>query len=398
MKEYCLVSKRIITPEGILDGRVVIKNGKIDSVLGKDKSGFKELPAVDVGSDFVSPGFIDIHVHGGGGHDFMDGTLECIKGAAKLHLGHGTTSMVPTTLTSTDDELYHSIDNFKAAKKQIKKIPHLLGMHLEGPYFSLEMCGAQDPAYIKEPDSVQYKKIIDKADGAVVRWSVAPELPGAPEMGSYLRENGIVASMGHSNAEYDEVLRAYEHGFTLLTHFYSAMSTIVRKDGFRHLGMIESGYILEDLDVEIIADGCHLPYELLEMIHRYKGTSHTALVTDAMRGAGITSGYTILGSLKKGQKVLIEDGVAKLLDRSAFAGSIATCDRLVRSMIKAGVSLHDAVSMMTSTPARIMGIEDRAGAISAGMDADIVVFDNDINIKRVFLCGEEIDESLSELS
>lgn len=398
MNEYSLVSKRIITPDGIVDGRVIIRGSKIHSVLKNNQSGFDNIASIDFGSDYISPGFIDIHVHGGNGHDFMDGTIECIEGASKLHLKHGTTSMVPTTLTSTDDELYNSIDNFRTAKMQLKQIPNLLGMHLEGPYFCLEMCGAQDPSYLKNPDPNQYKRIVDHADGAIVRWSVAPELPGAPEMGSYLRENGIVASIGHSNAEYDEVLRAYEYGFTLLTHFYSAMSTIVRKDGFRHLGIIESGYIIQDLDVEIIADGCHLPYELLEMIHRYKGTSHTALVTDAMRGAGMTSGYTILGSLEKGQKVLIEDEVAKLLDRSAFAGSIATCDRLVRTMVKAGVSLHDSVSMMTATPARIMGIENRVGAISAGMDADIVVFDNDINIKRVFLCGEEINESLSELS
>lgn len=266
-----------------------------------------------------------------------------------------------------------------------------MGMHLEGPYFNPAQCGAQDPKYIKAPDPEEYKKVAAYADGAIVRWSVAAELPGALEMGDFLRENGIIASIGHSNAEYCQVKDASEHGYTLLTHFYCAMSSIVRRGGFRHLGVIESGYAIEDLDVEIISDGCHLPPELLRMIYRLKGPDKVALVTDSMRGAGMPDGESILGSLKNGQKVLIEDGVAKLMDRSAFAGSVATADRLVRVMYhQAGTGICDAVKMMTATPARILGIQDRKGTIAPGKDADLLVFDDDINIKNVFFAGEKV--------
>lgn len=390
MSAFAIKSKRIVTPTAIFAGRVIVEDGRIQAIPHEGEAGYASLPEVDVGDQYVAPGFVDMHVHGGGGHDFMDATLESIEGAARLHLKHGTTAMAPTTLTSTDEELYHSISVFHQAKKELTRVPHLIGMHLEGPYFSPAMCGAQDPAYIKNPDPSFYRSVIDRADGAIVRWSVAPELPGAPEMGLYLRDHGIVASMGHSNAEYDDVLKGYEYGYSLLTHFYCAMSTIVRKGGFRHLGMIESGYLIPGLDVEIIADGCHLPLALLELIHRIKGTEHTALITDAMRGAGASDGYSILGSLENGQKVLIEDGVAKLLDHSAFAGSVATSDRLVRTMVRAGVSMLDAVNMMTLTPARILHQQSSIGALRVGLNADMVVFDDDVTISKVYLGGEAV--------
>lgn len=391
MAKTVIISNKIITPDGLIDGFIEIENGKIAKVqLGEYKNS-NDVKIIDAGESYVSPGFIDIHTHGGGGHDFMDGTVECIIEASKKHLEHGTTTIVPTTLTSTLDELFKTIDNFKTAKSIIKRGPNLLGLHLEGPYFSYEQRGAQDPRFIKDPDPEEYKKIIDYADGTVVRWTVAVELAGALEMGDYLRENNIVASIGHSHAEYNNVADAVEHGYSLLTHFYSGMSSIVRKGGFRHLGVIESGYLIDELDIEIIADGCHLPTELLQMICKLKNNKHIALVTDSMRGAGMPDGESILGSLKNGQKVIIEDGVAKLMDRSAFAGSVATTDRLVRVMHKnAGLDICEAVKMMTENPARIMNIQDHKGRISCGMDADMVIFDDNINIQKVIFAGEEV--------
>lgn len=384
-----LQSKKIITPKGIISGYLVIEQGVIRTVQAGSYKGNEEL--LDVGENYLSPGFIDMHTHGGGGYDFMDGTIECIIEAAKCHLKHGTTGIVPTTLTCTEDELFAMIDHYKEAKRRMENGPELLGLHLEGPYFNQAQCGAQDPAYIKTPDPEEYQRIMTYADGAIIRWSVAAELPGALEMGDFLRKNGVVASIGHSNAEYSQVAAAFQHGYSLLTHFYCAMSTIVRRGGFRHLGVIESGYAIEDLDVEIIADGCHLPPELLRMIYRLKGPDKIALVTDSMRGAGMPDGESILGSLRNGQKVLIEDGVAKLMDKSAFAGSTATTDRLVRVMYhQAGIDLCDAVKMMTATPARILGIADKKGAISSGMDADLVVFDEDIHVKNVFVAGRQV--------
>jgi N-acetylglucosamine-6-phosphate deacetylase len=386
-----IVGKKIITPFGLINGYLEIEDGKITKVKEGNFEHHEDVEAIDAGENYVSPGFIDIHTHGGGGHDFMDGSVECILKASEKHLEHGTTTIVPTTLTSTQDELFKTIDNFKKAKINLKYGPYLHGLHLEGPYFSQEQRGAQDPRFIKDPDSNEYKKIIEYANGAVARWTVAVELDGALEMGDYLKENGIVASIGHSNAEYFRVAEAVRHGYSLLTHFYSGMSSIVRKGGFRHLGVIESGYLLDELDIEIIADGCHLPTELLQMICKLKDNNHIALVTDSMRGAGMPDGESILGSLKNGQPVIIEDGVAKLMDRSAFAGSVATTDRLVRVMHKnAKLDICSAVKMMTENPAKIMKIDNRKGSIASGKDADIVIFDEDINIQKVIFAGEVV--------
>ena len=310
-----LIGKKIITPQGLISGYIEIINGKIAEVNEGEYIKFKEENIIDAGDLYISPGFIDIHTHGGGGHDFMDGTVDCICQASHKHLEHGTTTIVPTTLTSTIEELFDTIDNFKIAKSVIKHGPNLLGLHLEGPYFSLDQRGAQDPRFIKNPDPDEYKKIIEYANGSIVRWTSAIELDGAMEMGDYLKANGIVASIGHSNAHYHQVAEAFKHGYTLLTHFYSGMSSIVRKGGFRHLGVVESGYIIDDMDIEIIADGCHLPIELLQMIYKLKDKNHIALVTDSMRGAGMPDGESILGSKKNGQTVIIEDGVAKLMDK-----------------------------------------------------------------------------------
>jgi N-acetylglucosamine-6-phosphate deacetylase len=194
--------------------------------------------------------------------------------------------------------------------------------------------------------------------------------------------------MAHTDAIYEEALEAFENGYTLLTHFYSAMSGVTRKNAFRYAGVIEAGYLHDELDVEIIADGVHLPAPLLKLIYKIKGPEHIALITDAMRGAGMPEGESILGSRANGLPVIIEDGVAKMPDRSSFAGSVATADRLVRVMVeKAEVPLVDAIRMITHTPARIMKLDNKIGTLAAGMDADIVIFDENIRISRTILKG-----------
>ena len=212
------------------------------------------------------------------------------------------------------------------------------------------------------------------------------------ELGDTLKKRGVYPSMGHSNATIDVAFEALTHGYTHITHFYSGMSTIVRIDGYRHPGLIEAGYLYDDLTVEIIADGKHLPETLLQLVYRSKGVHRTVLVTDAMRGAGQTEGRTILGSLENGQECFIEDGVAKMPDRKAFAGSVATADRLVRNMKNlAGADLCSAVCMMTATPARLFGIKER-GVLKPGYRADLAIFDQDINVEATVLGGEFIHQ------
>ena len=274
----------------------------------------------------------------------------------------------------------------------------LLGLHIEGPYIAKSQCGAQDPRFIRNPDPAEYNELLN-ACPHILRWTIAPELPGAREMGLALLARGVLPSIGHSEADSEAVRAAIPCGYRHVTHLYSAMSTIVRKAGFRHAGIVESAYLYDELSSEIIADGCHLPAPLLQLAYKHIGPRRLVLVTDAMRGAGQTQGESILGSLENGQRVILEDGVAKMPDRTAFAGSICTADRLVRTMVTlAGASLPDAVRMITETPARVLGLSDFYGRVEAGRAADLAVFDHTIRIAMVLkdgaVCFENREEAL----
>lgn len=392
MERLIITNGQVILPSGIDPHKVVVcRDGKIEQIISPES--FVPQPddrIIDARQQYVSPGFIDIHVHGGGGHDFMDGTVEAFLGVAETHARYGTTAMIPTTLTSTDKELMNTFSVYRKAKSLNQKGARFIGLHLEGPYFSPKQCGAQDPNYLKTPQPEEYNAIL-QASQDIVRWSVAPELEGAFEMGRTLKGQNILPSIAHTDAIYEEAVKAYEAGYTHVTHLYSAMSSVTRRNAFRYAGVVEAAYLIDDMTVEIIADGIHLPRPLLQFVYKFKGADKTALCTDAMRGAGMPDGESILGSLSNGQKVIIEDGVAKLPDRSAFAGSVATTDRLVRTMINiAGVPLIDAIRMMTLTPARIMNVDSQKGSLEEGKDADIVIFDNQINVTTTITEGHVI--------
>lgn len=380
---------KILTPYRIFEGTVIVEGSKIREVV----EGNIEVPGateIDAKGKYISPGFIDIHVHGGGGHDFMDGSEEAFLKIAEAHAQYGTTGLMPTTLTSELDELYNTLELYKQADKNNTKGAQFLGMHLEGPYFAMTQRGAQDPRYIRNPDPKEYMDILSRSSD-IKRWSAAPELKGAIEFGNHLRSKGILVAMAHTDAIYEEALEAFEAGFTLATHFYSCMSGVSRRNCFRYAGVIETAYLLDEMDVEIIADGVHLPAPLLKLIYKIKGPDRIALITDSMRAAGMPPGDSILGSKHNGLKVLVEDGVAKLPDRTSFAGSVATCDRLVRTMITmADVPLLEAVKMAAQTPANILGLGSSKGSLITGKDADIVIFDDNINVSTTIVGGRMI--------
>ncbi|HSN07600.1 MAG TPA: N-acetylglucosamine-6-phosphate deacetylase [Hanamia sp.] len=384
-----IINGRVITSHRIIDhANVLISNGVISEISDKKISSKTDI-TIDAKGNYISPGFIDIHVHGGGGSDFMDGTVKDFLTIAETHLQHGTTAMVPTTLTAEKEDLLDIFSVYGNAHTQNKKGSQFLGMHIEGPYFSINQKGAQDARYIRKPEKNEYSEIIQKYGDIIARWSAAPEIEGAMEFGSYLTAHNILPAIAHTDAVYEDVIKAFENGYTLATHFYSAMSGVTRRNAYRYAGVIESVYLMDAIDVEIIADGVHLPAPLLKLIYKIKGPDRIALITDAMRAAAVNTNESILGSKKNGMKVLIEDGVAKLPDRSSFAGSIATTDRLVRTITQiAGISLIEAVRMMTLTPARIMKKEKQKGSIAIGKDADIVIFDEDIHIQSVIVNGE----------
>ncbi|MCE5175597.1 MAG: N-acetylglucosamine-6-phosphate deacetylase [Bacteroidales bacterium] len=382
MKKLIIINGKIIFPDRIEENMAVICEGKnIAKILPMSKLQLSETDhIIDAKNNYVSPGFIDIHTHGGGGHDYMDGTVEAFLGAAETHAKFGTTALLPTTLASTTDELLKIFPVYKTAAVQNKKGSKFLGLHLEGPYFAYNQRGAQDPKYLRNPEPKEYNRVLEASDD-IVRWSLAPELDGALEFGKVLRSKHILPCIAHTDAIYEQVEKAYDAGFTHMTHLYSAMSSVTRRNAYRYAGAVEAAYLIDDMTVEIIADGVHLPKPLLQFVYKFKGSDKIALCTDSMRGAGMPDGESILGSLKNGQKVIIEDGVAKLMDRSAFAGSVATTNRLVRTMVNiAEVPLTDAVKMMTLTPARIIRINDKKGSIQEGKDADLIIFDNHIDV------------------
>ncbi|MBK1440886.1 N-acetylglucosamine-6-phosphate deacetylase [Parapedobacter sp. ISTM3] len=383
-----IINGRIITPNRVIvDGQLLLSEGKIVEVSdGNIDAPNSEI--IDAKGSYVAPGFIDMHVHGGGGADFMDGSIDAFLTAAKTHVRYGTTALLPTILTSTKEQIIQSLALYEQAAARAIQGSRFLGVHIEGPYFAMKQRGAQDPRYIRDPDPAEYMEIL-ASSSSIKRWSIAPERAGAIAFGRMLRERNILPSIAHTDALYADVLKAFDNGYTLVTHLYSAMSGVTRRNAYRYGGVIESAYLLDDMDVEIIADGKHLPPELLQLVYKIKGADRTALITDAMRAAAMPEGPSVLGNIADGMAVLVEDGVAKLPDRTAFAGSIATADRLVRTMVAgAGIPLVEAVRMITATPARILGVDHHVGVLANGKDADVVLFNDDIEIRLTLVNGD----------
>lgn len=346
---------------------------------------------IDAKGLYVAPGFIDIHTHGAGDFDFADGTVEDILRAAHTHAAYGTTTILPTCTSSSTEDILLFVENVKSAMGANKPgHPFIAGSHLEGPYFSQAMRGAQNPSYIKAPVPEEYREFLKKGEGSVRRLSFAPELPGSVELCDYLKEQGVVAAFGHTDGVYEELLPCIKKGCRLATHLYSGMNTVTRRGLYRKLGAVETAFLESEVTVEIIADGVHLPPELLRLIYQIKGADKICLITDSMRGAGMGEGVSVLGPKHDGMDCIIKDGVAFLTDMTAFAGSVATADRLVRVMYKeAGIPLTECITMMCKTPAKVIGLNDR-GEIKEGFVADLVFFDEDIRVQNVILQGQAL--------
>lgn len=379
-----IINARVVTPNKIIENGVVgFGHGVIDYV------GCEKLSAdveIDAEGAFVMAGLVDIHCHGGAGYDFMDATPEEMRKISDFHLRHGTTTLVATTMTDTYESIFAALDNFSALGEDRLT---LHGVHLEGPWLSPEQCGAQDVSKMAMPDSDMLKKI--KAEYPFVeRISAAPELDGGMMLGCTARELGIIASIAHTDADFDTTLSAVESGYTLVTHLYSGMQGVHRRNAYRTAGVVEGALYSDALTVELIADGKHLPVNLLRYVYKIKGADSICLVTDAMRGAGFPDGKsTVLGKMKDGVACIIDDGVAKLPDRQSFAGSTSTADRLLRVMhLDAKIPLPDCSKMLSLTPSRAMGHSDR-GALEIGKRADIILLDEKMNINKIFLKGIE---------
>ena len=375
-----IINGKILTPQGWLkDGSVLISDNKILEVTNCDLA-VVGATLIDAKGMYIVPGGVEIHVHGGGGRDFMEGTEEAFRAAVAAHMQHGTTSIFPTLSSSTIPMIREAAATTE--KLMAEKDSPVLGLHLEGHYFNMKMAGGQLPENTKNPDPEEYIPLLEETH-CIKRWDAAPELPGAMQFGKYVTSKGVLASVGHTQAEYEDIQTAYEAGYTHATHFYNAMPGFHKRREYKYEGTVESVYLTDGMTVEVIADGIHLPATILKLVYKLKGVENTCLVTDALAYAAYEGHEPI------DPRYIIEDGVCKMADHSALAGSLATMDVLVRTMVKkANIPLEDAVRMASETPARLIGVSDRKGALAKGLDADIVILDKELNVRCVWSMGK----------
>lgn len=381
-----IINAKILTPQGWLkDGSVIIRDNKILEVTNCDLAVIG-ADVIDAKGMYVVPGGVEMHVHGGGGRDFMEGTEDAFREAVAAHAKHGMTSIFPTLSSSTVPMIEKAVETCN--KLMAEKDSPILGLHLEGHYLNIKKAGGQLPENIKDPDPNEYIPIVENSP-CLARWDAAPELPGAIQFGKYCAAKGILPSIAHTQAEFKDVKAAYEAGFTHVTHFYNAMPGFHNKREYKYEGTVESVYLLDDMTVECVADGIHVPPTILRMVYKIKGVERMALITDALACAASDSDKAF------DPRVIIEDGVCKLSDRSALAGSIATTDRLIRTMVEqVEVPLEDAIRMVSETPSKIMNVYDRKGSLAKGKDADILILDDSLNIRCIWQMGKIIENTL----
>ena len=382
---------KVLLPEGIRQKQVTVKDGRIMDVgeHAQPDPGDRLIRAEGL---YLSPGFVDIHVHGGGGFSAMSGQARDVIGMANAHALHGTTSILPTTLASPIPKLVSAIEGVRSAA-ELPCDATILGVHLEGPCLSPAQSGAQSPDDLKIPAETDLTPLYDAWPEGIRMMGAAPELPGAMTLGEELASRGITASIAHSNATYDQVQEALRHGYSDVTHLYSSCSGMIRVHSYRIPGVIEAGLNLDELTVQVIADGKHLPFSLLQLIYRCKGPEKIELITD---GLDFSAGELVEGTVYRqlnGMETVYEDGVMKLLSRESFAGSVATMHRCVRTMTEAGVPLPQAVRMASENPARRIGAA-RKGRIAKGMDADLLLLNEKLDLLWVMSRGRVIADEL----
>ena len=385
------INAEVVLPDGVLSNAAVRIHGeKITDIYEKDYEKRDEDEVVDLHGLYLSPGFIDVHIHGGDGGYFMSGEASQIDATCKMHMRHGTTAMTPSISAAPKEVIFKALSGINEYEKSESVRPDFLGLHLEGPYLSPAACGAMPAGYIREPNREEYLEILEKFPN-IKRWALAPELPGAIEMVKELTKRGILTAAGHSDAFFEDFVLARDAGTNSITHFYSLTTTVRRKNAYRYAGTLEAGYLFDDVFVEVIADGCHLPAPLLKLIYKVKGPDRIMLITDGISASGVEANDGKQYYSQMGKPIIVEDGVAKVPSRECFAGSIATTDRLVRTMVSlADVPLYTAVKMASLTPATYLGVGDKKGSIEIGKDADLLIFDGDIRVKDVYVRGRKM--------
>lgn len=373
---FAITNGRVILKDRIVDKAVVIDKDRIADITDTVPGLVKEIDARGM---YVSPGFIEIHMHGRNGYDAMDSSYEAINGISKALIGSGVTGFLATTMTMPEDDIKKAVMTVGESMGRVQGA-RLMGLHMEGPFISKEHKGAQPEEYIQKPSMEEYLKLCDGFQNIVKLATVAPEIEGATEFIRQLADMGTVVSMGHTNATYEEAMRGIEAGIKSSTHTYNGMR------GLHHREPGALGAVFDsDIFAEMICDGVHVHFAVLRALLKIKGVERSILITDSMRAAGMDDGVYDLG----GQQVFVKDGQARLKD-GTIAGSTLTLDRAVYNAVKhLGVTIPEAVRMASYNPAVLLGIDDM-GEIKKGNLADIILFDENIKIKGMYISGERI--------
>lgn len=378
---------RLIFPDRVEGGlSLQVENGKIARINSESPSAKDEV--VDLEGNYLAPGFIDLHVHGAGGRDTMEGTAEAFRAICDYHAGGGTTSLLLTTVTAPIPEIARVVRQIGHAGAEMAQIR---GAHVEGPFISPEKRGAQRREFIVAPTPEFVGQLLELGP-VVKRMTLAPEAPGAPGLIACLTTNGIAASGGHSNAWEEEARAAFKAGMHQVTHTFNCMSSMRRRDGERVAGLLEFALSEPEIYCELIADGHHVGETLMRVLYRAKSASGICLVTDATAGAGLPNeSHFQLGGLD----CVVRDGACWVVDGSALAGSTARVIDLVRQMIeKVGAPIHEAVRMGTETPARAMGWKTK-GQLAEGLDADFVILSPNLQVMQSYAGGALLTKTQS---
>ncbi|WKK26494.1 N-acetylglucosamine-6-phosphate deacetylase [Streptomyces olivoreticuli] len=370
-----LAGARVVLPTGVVEnGRVTVEGRRIadTSVESPD--------ALDLTGHWIVPGFVDIHVHGGGGASFSSGDAEEALTAIRTHRAHGTTTTVASTVTGDLDDLARQA----AVLAELTEQGDLAGIHFEGPFISPHRCGAHQPELLRDPDPADVRKLIDAARGAARMMTLAPELPGGLDSVRLLADAGVIAAVGHTDSTYEATMEAVEAGATVATHLYNAMPALLHRAPGPIAALLED----ERVTVELINDGTHLHPAALELAFRSAGADRVAFITDAMGAAGMNDGMYPLGPMR----VEVKDGVARIADgptAGSIAGSTLTLDTAFKRAVTVDkLPVEDVVRALSANPARLLGVDDRVGSLDAGKDADLVVLDASYDLVGVMRKGE----------